>query len=40
MCCGWTTRTAVTRACSYDPDLNELYEAFAKHWGFIPIITR
>jgi transposase len=31
------TRTAVTRACFYDPDLNEQYEAFAKHWDFIPL---
>jgi transposase len=31
------TKTAVTRACLFDPDLNELYEAFAEHWGFIPL---
>ncbi|MBO0684731.1 MAG: IS21 family transposase [Candidatus Dormibacteraeota bacterium] len=34
------TKTAVTRACFYDPDLNEQYEAFAEHWGFIPLPSR
>lgn len=34
------TKTAVTRACFYDPDLHEIYEAFAKHWGFIPLPSR
>jgi transposase len=34
------TKTAVTRACLYDPDINELYDAFAKHWGFIPLPSR
>src|SRR5207253_152427 len=34
------TKTAVTRACLYDPDLNEVYEAFAKHWAFIPLPSR
>jgi transposase len=33
-------KTAVARACFYDPDLNELYEAFAEHWGFIPLPSR
>lgn len=34
------TRAAVARACLYDPDLNEIYEAFAKHWGFVPLPSR
>lgn len=34
------TRTAVTRACLYDPDINDLYEAFAQHWGFIALPSR
>jgi len=34
------TKVAVARACLYDPDLNELYEAFSKHWGFIPLPSR
>ena len=27
------TKTAVTRACRYDPDLNPTYQAFAVHYG-------
>ena len=27
------TRTAVTRACRYDPDLNPTYQEFAMHYG-------
>jgi transposase len=27
------TRTAVTRACRYDPDLNPTYQEFALHYG-------
>ena len=27
------TKTAVTRACRYDPDLNPLYQEFAVHYG-------
>jgi len=34
------TKTAVVRACLYDPDLHEIYEAFAKHWGFTPLPSR
>jgi hypothetical protein len=30
----------VARACLYDPDISELYAAFAKHWGFIPLPCR
>lgn len=33
-------KAAVVRACLYDPDLNEIYEAFAKHWGFVPLPSR
>ena len=33
-------RVAVARACFYDPDINELYEVFAQHWGFIPLPSR
>lgn len=28
------TRTGVTRACRYDPDLNPTYQNFAMHYGF------
>ena len=34
------TRTALTRACFYDPHINELYAAFAEHWAFIPLPSR
>jgi transposase len=27
------TKTAVTRACRYDPDLNPTYQDFAVHYG-------
>ena len=27
------TKTAVTRACRYDPDLNPTYQEFAVHYG-------
>jgi transposase len=30
------TRVGVVRACLYDPDVNEVYAAFARHWGFVP----
>jgi len=30
-------KSGVARACLYDPDINELYAAFAKHWGFVPL---
>jgi hypothetical protein len=30
----------VARACLYDPDISELYAAFAKHWGFVPLPGR
>jgi hypothetical protein len=33
-------KAAVVRACLYDPDSNEIYEAFARHWGFTPLPTR
>lgn len=33
-------KAAVVRACLYDPDSNEVYAAFAKHWGFTPLPTR
>jgi transposase len=33
-------KSAVVRACLYDPDSNEIYAAFAKHWGFTPLPTR
>ena len=33
-------KAGVARACLYDPDINELYAAFAKHWGFIPLPCR
>lgn len=33
-------KAAVVRACLYDPDLSELYEAFAAHWGFVALPSR
>jgi transposase len=33
-------KAAVVRACLYDPDVNELYAAFADHWGFVPLPSR
>jgi transposase len=33
-------KAAVVRACLYDPDVSELYTAFARHWGFVPLPTR
>jgi len=33
-------KAAVVRACLYDPDHNEVYRAFATHWGFTPLPTQ
>jgi len=33
-------KAAVVRACLYDPDANELYMAFGRHWGFAALPTR
>jgi len=33
-------KAAVVRACLYDPDVHEVYLAFAKHWGFTPLPTK
>ena len=33
-------KAAVVRACLYDPDVNAIYEAFSKHWGFTALPTR
>jgi transposase len=33
-------KAAVVRACLYDPDINEVYAAFSRHWGFTPLPTR
>lgn len=33
-------KAAVVRACFYDPDANEVYAAFARHWGFTPLPIR
>ena len=33
-------KAAVIRACLYDPDISEVYEAFARHWGFVPLPAR
>ena len=33
-------KAAVVRACLYDPDVSELYAAFAEHWGFVPLPSR
>jgi Integrase core domain len=33
-------KAAVVRACLYDPDVSEVYAAFAEHWGFVPLPSR
>jgi transposase len=33
-------KAAVVRACLYDPDIAELYAAFARHYGFVPLPSR
>lgn len=33
-------KAGVSRACLYDPDIGELYAAFATHWGFVPLPCR
>ena len=33
-------KAAVVRACLYDPDVSEIYSAFARHWGFVPLPSR
>lgn len=33
-------KAAVVRACLYDPDISELYAAFARHYGFVPLPGR
>jgi hypothetical protein len=33
-------KAGVVRACFYDPDVNEVYTAFARHWGFTPLPTQ
>jgi len=33
-------KAAVVRACLWDPDINEVYRAFAEHWGFTPLPTQ
>jgi len=33
-------KAAIVRACLYDPDVSELYAAFAGHWGFVPLPAR
>ncbi len=33
-------KAAVVRACLYDPDVSELYAAFARHWGFVPLPSK
>ena len=33
-------KSGVTRACFYDPDLNDTYRAFAQHWGYTPLPIR
>jgi len=30
-------KSGVLRACFYDPDVNEVYAAFAQHWNFTPL---
>lgn len=38
--CHDNLKAAVVRACLYDPDANEVYAAFARHWGFTPLPIR
>jgi transposase len=33
-------KAAVVKACLYDPDISELYAAFARHYGFVPLPCR
>ena len=33
-------KAGVARSCLYDPDVSELYAAFAEHWGFVPLPSR
>ena len=33
-------KAAVVRACLYDPDISEVYAAFAQHWGFVALPSR
>jgi transposase len=33
-------KAAVVRACFFDPDSQDVYVAFAAHWGFTPLPTR
>ena len=33
-------KAAVVRACLYDPDVSEVYNAFGAHWGFVPLPSR
>ena len=33
-------KAAVVRACLYDPDSNDVYTAFAAHWGFTSLPTQ
>lgn len=33
-------KAAVVRACLYDPDVSQVYAAFAQHWGFVPLPSR
>jgi len=33
-------KSAVVRACLFDPDSNDIYLAFAGHWGFTPLPIR
>ena len=33
-------KAAVVRACFYDPDSQDVYLAFAAHWGFTPLPTQ
>lgn len=33
-------KAGVTRACFYDPDINKQYQAFAQHYGFVPLPIR
>ena len=40
MCSSDLTKTGVTRACLYEPDLNPTYQEFAIHYGVAVMPTR
>jgi len=33
-------KATIIRACPYDTDIREMYTAFARYWGFVPLPSR